>query len=84
MVLFCGLMRKGEYLRYRGPLFGFTSISNGFVYSKINERRGDVDFDIVCLFDLSLYVHGKQLMSCDGQLLNHTVPGQVPEAVYQN
>ena len=29
------------------------------------------------LFDLMLYVHGKQLRSCrDGQLLNHTVPGQ--------
>ena len=31
----------------------------------------------VCLFDLMLYVHGKQLRSCwDGQLLNHIVPGQ--------
>ena len=30
----------------------------------------------VCLFDLMLYVHGKQLRSWDGQLLNHTVPGQ--------
>ena len=29
-------------------------------------------------FDLLLYVHGKQLVSCrDSQLLNHTVPGQV-------
>ena len=29
------------------------------------------------LFDLMLYVHGKQLRSCwDGQLPNHTVPGQ--------
>ena len=27
----------------------------------------------VCLFDLMLYVHGKQLRSCwDGHLLNHT------------
>ena len=32
----------------------------------------------VCLFDLMLDVHGKQLRSCwDSQLLNHTVPGQV-------
>ena len=32
----------------------------------------------VCLFDLMLYVHGKQLRSCwDGQLLIQTVPGQV-------
>ena len=31
----------------------------------------------VCLFDLMLYIQGKQLRSChDGQLLNHTVPGQ--------
>ena len=30
------------------------------------------------LDDLLLYVHGKQLGSCrDGQLLNHTVSGQV-------
>ena len=30
-----------------------------------------------CLFDLMLYVHGKQLRSCrDDQLLNHTSPGQ--------
>ena len=30
-----------------------------------------------CLFDLMLYIHGKQLRSCwDGQLLHHTVPGQ--------
>ena len=29
------------------------------------------------LFDLLLYIHGKQLWSCqDAQLLNHTVPGQ--------
>ena len=30
-----------------------------------------------CLFDLMLYIYGKQLRSCqDGQLLNHTVTGQ--------
>ena len=32
------------------------------------------------LFDLMLYVHGKQLRSCqDCQLLNHTVPGQASQ-----
>ena len=31
----------------------------------------------VCLFDVMLYVHGKQLRSCwDGQLVFHSVPGQ--------
>ena len=31
----------------------------------------------VLLFDLMLYIHGKQLRLCwDGQLLNHTVPRQ--------
>ena len=35
------------------------------------------------LFDLMLYVRGKQLRSCrDGQLLNHTVPGQVSRRQY--
>ena len=30
-----------------------------------------------CLFDLLLYIHGKQLRSCpEGHLLSHTVPGQ--------
>ena len=34
----------------------------------------------VCLFELLLYVHGKQLRSCrEGQLLNYTVPGQVSQ-----
>ena len=33
-----------------------------------------------CLFDLMLYIHGKQLRSCwDGQLLNHTVPRQASQ-----
>ena len=32
---------------------------------------------LICLFDLMLNGHSKQLRSCwDGQLLNHTVPGQ--------
>ena len=32
---------------------------------------------LFCLFDLMLYVNGKQLRSCwDGRLFNHTVPGQ--------
>ena len=36
-----------------------------------------VEISCVCLFDLLLYVHGKQLRSCyDDQCLNHTVPGQ--------
>ena len=31
-----------------------------------------------CLFDLLLYIHSKQLRSCqDSHLLNDTVPGQV-------
>ena len=34
-------------------------------------------------FDSLLYVHVKQLRSCrDGQLLNHTVPGQTSHGVY--
>ena len=32
-----------------------------------------------CLFDLMLYVHGKQLSCRDHQLLNHTVPGQASQ-----
>ena len=33
--------------------------------------------EIVCLFDLLLNIHGKQLRLCwDGQLLNHSVSGQ--------
>ena len=36
-------------------------------------------FDFV-LFDLMLYIYGKQLRSCwDGQLPNHTVPGQASQ-----
>ena len=32
------------------------------------------------LFDLMLYVHGKQLRSCrDSQLLNQAVPGQASQ-----
>ena len=32
---------------------------------------------VVALFDLLLYAHSTQLRSCwDGNLLNHTVPGQ--------
>ena len=35
---------------------------------------------IICLFDLVLYIHGKQLRSCrDSQLLNHTVLRQVSQ-----
>ena len=35
------------------------------------------DLTFACLFDLMLYVHGKQLRSCwDAPLLYHTVPGQ--------
>ena len=42
-------------------------------------------FFFIYLFDLMLYFHGKQLRSCwDGQLPNHTVPGQAPVAVCQN
>ena len=39
----------------------------------------------ICLFDLLLYVHGKQLRLCwDDQLFNHTDPGQASlETVYQ-
>ena len=34
-------------------------------------------FSLVCLINLMLYAHDKQLRSCrDGQLLNNTVPGQ--------
>ena len=37
----------------------------------------------VCLFDLMLYLHGKQLRSCrEDQLLNHTSWAGLPEAVY--
>ena len=37
----------------------------------------------VCLIDLLLYVHGKQLRPCrDGQILNHTVPVQASEKWY--
>ena len=32
---------------YRGPLFEFTSISNGFVSTRIYEKHDDFDFDIV-------------------------------------
>ena len=35
------------------------------------------------LFDLMLYVHGKQLRSCwDGQLLNQTVPRQASQRLF--
>ena len=37
----------------------------------------------VCLIDLLLYVHGKQLRPCqDGQILNHTVPVQASQKWY--
>ena len=44
-----------------------------------------ISYAFVCLIDLMLYVHSKQLRSCcNGQLLNHTFPGQAPtEAVHQ-
>ena len=35
-------------MRYRGLIFGFTFIcSNGFVKTKIYDKRDDFDFDIV-------------------------------------
>ena len=39
----------------------------------------------VCLFDLILYVQGKQLRSCqDGMLLYHTVPEQASRRQFIN
>ena len=36
-----------------------------------------------CLFDMLLYIHTKQLRSCrEGQLLNHTVPGQASQGQF--
>ena len=38
------------------------------------------DVSFVCLFELMLHVHGKQLRSCwEGQLVNYTVPGQASQ-----
>ena len=39
---------KFLYFRYRGPILDLhLSISNGFVSSKIYDKRDDFDFDIV-------------------------------------
>ena len=49
---------------------------------KIEEKKPSKTKGYVCkcfvyLFDLLHHIHSKQLRSCqDGQLLNHTVPGQ--------
>ena len=52
---------------------------SGVAPSKAEHNRCSTRSD-VCLFDLMLYVNGKQLRSCpDGQLLNHTVPWQASQ-----
>ena len=47
------------------------------------QKGSDQSAELFCLFDLMLYIHGKQLRSClDGQLLNHTVPGQASQGQF--
>ena len=57
-------------------LYVKSNIENFLLFHSFSQ----VDFVSACLFDLMLYVQGKQLRSCwDGQLLNHTVPGQASQ-----
>ena len=70
--LLCMSMKEPQPNHY---LSEWSRHYRGDKHSKFWSNRSLVD----CLFDLLLYVPGKQLSCWDSQLLNHSVPGQASQ-----